>query len=164
MRRAPVSVAALLALCLTALLAGCAHVESRSETLPFPAPFPPVPAPPPPPATRGAVRAEIYRWFAAQGYRPFQAAALVDHAGIESGFHPCIAGAAGLRYTYQWGGRRLRRLHRFAGTRRCPPLDKQLAFADHELRSQPNFACFWRATTEDGALAALRRGFGRGRC
>jgi len=39
-----------------------------------------------------------------------------------------------------------------------------LAFADRELRTTPDYACFWRATTAAGALADLRRGFGRGHC
>lgn len=100
----------------------------------------------------------------AAGYKPFQAEALMEHARYESGYQPCIAGPAGLRYTFQWGGRRLERLHEFAGARRCPPLATQLAFADRELRSEANFACFWRTTTKAAAATALRRGFGRGRC
>jgi hypothetical protein len=110
------------------------------------------------------VHAEIVRWFTAAGYREFRVAALAEHARIESGFRPCAAGAAGLRYTFQWGGTRLRRLYEFAGTRSCPPLDKQLAFADDELRTEPNYSCFWQTTTKSAALAALRRGFGHGRC
>jgi hypothetical protein len=39
-----------------------------------------------------------------------------------------------------------------------------LAFTDNELRNEANYSCFWQATTRSGALAALRRGFGRGRC
>jgi len=97
-------------------------------------------------------------------YQPFQAEALMEHAEIESGFHPCIAGAADLRYTFQWSGTRLQRLHEFARTQGCPELDTQLAFADKELRNEPRFSCFWGATTEPAALAALRRGFGRGSC
>ena len=127
-------------------------------------PLPPFPPPPSQPATPGQVRAEIARWFAAAGYRDFQVAALVEHARIESGFHPCIAGAADLRYLYQWGGTRLQQLYRFAGGRFCPPLDTQLAFANDELRNEPKFACFWRTSTASAALAALRRGFGRGSC
>jgi hypothetical protein len=97
-------------------------------------------------------------------YQGFQAEALMEHAQIESGFQPCIAGPAGLRYLYQWGGTRLRRLHEFAQTSGCPSLDAQLAFANDELRNEPRFACFWQATTEPAALRALRRGFGGGSC
>ncbi len=130
---------------------------------------PEFPLPPPPPeypqlATPDGVRAEIIRWFSAAGYRRYQAAALAEHALIESGYRPCAAGAAGLRFLYQWGGARLQHLYRFAGGHGCPALDTQLAFADHELRTVPDYACFWRATTEAGALADLRRGFGRGHC
>jgi hypothetical protein len=124
--------------------------------------------PPPPPVSvfspPNEVRAEILRWFSAAGYRGFQVEALAEHAKVESGFRPCAAGAAGLRYTYQWGGRRLEQLYDFAGERRCPSLDAQLAFTDSELRTEPNFYCFWQTTTKSAALAALRRGFGRGRC
>jgi hypothetical protein len=78
--------------------------------------------------------------------------------------NPCIAGPVGLRYTYQWGGTRLQRLYEFAETRQCPSLDKQLAFADRELRSDGKFSCFLGTTTREDAVAALRRGFGRGSC
>jgi len=110
------------------------------------------------------VHAEIVRWFSKAGYKDFQAEALAEHAKIESGFRPCASGA-GLRYTYQWGGTRLRRLYEFAGAGgKCPPLEKQLAFADSELRNVPEYSCFWQANTKSAALAALRRGFGRGSC
>ena len=146
-----------------ALLAACSH-----EPLPpFPEPPPSlavVPPQRPEPSAPGAVRAEIARWFTAAGYRNYQVSALVEHARIESGFHPCIAGAGGLRYTYQWGGTRLQRLHQFAGTQSCPPLGMQLKFTDNELRRDAKFSCFWGATSDAGALAALRRGFGRGSC
>ena len=146
------------------MLSACSTTE---EPLKFPEPpalSQAMPAPRPEPSTPGQVRAAVYRWFTAAGYPAFQAAALVDHAAIESGFRPCAAGAAGLRYTYQWGGRRLQRLYEFAGTRNCPPLDKQLAFADDELRHDPKFSCFLGTTTRAAALAALRRGFGLGSC
>jgi hypothetical protein len=111
------------------------------------------------------VHAEIVSWFSRAGYRGFQVEALAEHARIESGFRPCASPRSGLRYTYQWGGLRLRRLAEFADIHgSCPPLDKQLAFADNELRSEPGYSCFWRTTTASAALAALRRGFGRGRC
>jgi hypothetical protein len=124
------------------------------------------PAPPELPlsAPPERVHAEIVRWFTAAGYREFRVAAVAEHARIESGYRPCAAGAAGLRYTFQWGGTRLQRLYEFAGTRHCPPLAKQLAFADSELRSDPNYSCFWQTTTKAAALAALHRGFGHGRC
>jgi hypothetical protein len=136
---------------------------------------PPILTPPPQPqaaappqvslsAPPDRIATEIVRWFSAAGYRRFQAEALADHAMIESGFRPCVAGAADLRYTYQWGGTRLQRLYEFAGTRSCPPLDQQLAFADHELKTDPKFWCFWRTDTRATALAALRRGFGQGSC
>jgi len=132
-----------------------------------PLPPPPQPAPPPQraePSTPEEVRQEIWRWFMTAKYKDFQAEALMEHAQIESGFQPCVAGPAGLRYLYQWGGTRLRRLHDFARTQDCPSLDAQLAFANDELRNEPKFSCFWEATTEPAALRALRRGFGAGSC
>jgi hypothetical protein len=147
-----------------ALLLSACSGEVAAPPVVIAAPQPP-PAPPrPEPLTPQGVHAEIVRWFSAAGYRGFQAEALADHARIESGFRPCAAGAAGLRYTFQWGGTRLQRLHELAGARRCPPLDIQLAFADDELRNEARFSCFWQATTQSSALAALRRGFGRGSC
>jgi len=153
----------------------CAAVTLLAASCRFPhGPPPPFPPPPPQavapvapqaePGTPGEVRAEIQRWFLAHGYKAFQVAALLGHARDESGYHPCISGPAGLRYTFQWGGTRLQSLHRFANVEGCPPLDKQLAFTDAELRQDPKFACFWRANDSGSALAALRRGFGRGSC
>lgn len=105
------------------------------------------------------------RWFRGKGYKDFQVLALLDHAHTESGFRPCAAGPSGLRYTYQWGGLRLLRLQAYAQSNgACPPLDKQLEFADNELRSEPKYACFWQATSRPAAAAALLRGFGRGSC
>src|ERR1700676_2263869 len=111
---------------ITLLLSACAS-EVAAPPVKM-ASLPPQSAPTPPrlePATPQGVHAEIVRWFSAAGYRVFQAEALADHAKIETGFRPCAAGAAGLRYTFQWGGTRLQRLHEFAGARRCPPLDTQ---------------------------------------
>lgn len=158
------------ALCAVAmLLASCTfpHGFPHGPAPSFPPPLPPVEAVAPPlpePQTPAEVRAEIQRWFLAHGYQRFQVAALLGHARDESGYHPCIAGPAGLHYTFQWGGTRLEDLHRFAADNGCPPLDKQLAFADSELRQNGKFACFWQATDAESALAALRRGFGRGVC
>jgi hypothetical protein len=148
---------------LTLLMSACS-----SEVAPPAATAPQQPPAPPPQfpvsASPDRVHAEIVRWFTAAGYREFRVEALAEHARIESGFRPCAAGAAGLRYTFQWGGTRLQHLYEFAGARRCPPLDMQLAFADNELRTEPNYSCFWQTTTKSAALAALRRGFGHGRC
>jgi hypothetical protein len=137
-------------------------------------PQPPVPAeaapPPPPPVasqappSRDEARAEIAQWLSTHGYRDFQISALLGHARDESNFNVCIRGVGDLSYTFQWGGRRLEQLHEFAHTNGCPHIRTQMAFADWELRNEPKFACFWAATTEAGAYAALRRGFGRGSC
>lgn len=147
-------------------MSACSVFEAAAP--PVAAVPPPPPAPPPPPrpepATPNQVYTELYRWFASAGYQPFQVMALAEHAQAESGFRPCAAGPAGLRYTFQWGGTRLHRLHEFAHTPGCPPLAAQLAFADKELRNEPKYACFWRAATEGAAYAALRRGFGGGSC
>jgi len=146
-------------------LAACSTDASMPVAHAPPAPPPVAAAPRLVPSTPNQVAAEILRWFRAAGYKPFQAEAMADHASLESGFRPCAAGPGGLRYTYQWGGLRLQRLNSFAATAGgCPPLAKQLAFADRELRGNPAFACFWQATTRESAAAALRRGFGRGSC
>jgi hypothetical protein len=154
------------AACLALLtLSACAGtIGGETPRFPRPSSQASIPAPAAEPATPGQVQEAIYRWFLQAGYPAFQATALVDHARVESGLNPCIGGPGGLRYTYQWGGARLQRLYQFAGTRTCPPLAKQLAFADDELRHNPNFSCFLSARTREAAVAALRRGFGRGRC
>jgi hypothetical protein len=149
---------------LTLLMAACSVDVAIPPAVTAPQPPPAPPPQNPASMTPGQVYAEIVRWFSAAGYRGFQVEALAEHAQIESGFRPCAAGPAGLRYTFQWGGTRLQRLHQFEGARRCPPLDTQLAFADNELRNDPKYWCFWRTTTRSTALAALRRGFGGGSC
>jgi hypothetical protein len=157
--------AATLSLVAALVLSACAVKPPSFPTVATPAYPPPPPVPEYPQlATAGGVEAEIIRWFSAAGYRPYQAAALAERARIESGYRVCAAGARGLRFLYQWSGARLRNLYQFAGERGCPPLDTQLAFTDHELRTVPDYACFWLATTEAGALAELRRGFARGHC
>lgn len=130
---------------------------------PQPSPFfsPPQAAGPPTPET---ARAEIVDWLHTHGYRDFQIQALVEHARTESGFRACAVGPGGYHYLFQWSSTRLDQLHRFARTDGCPHLHAQLAFADHELRDDPKFACFWDATSEPAAYAALRRGFGGGSC
>jgi hypothetical protein len=163
------------AVAVTSLLSACSNgilpvalFQPPPEARELPPPPPPVPpeeeaaseeeAPAP-----NRTRAAIVRWFIQAGYKRFQAEALADHARIESGFNPCVSGA-GFRYLFQWSGERARRLAAFAGSRGCPALEKQLAFADNELRTEPAYSCFWRATSEVSALAALRRGFGGGHC
>jgi hypothetical protein len=170
MRRLQTCVAIAARISVMLLLSACSVFQFAAPPT-TPAPFPPQPAPltflPPqssePPSPQEA-RAEIYRWFMAAGYKAFQAEALMEHAQTESGFRPCARGAGDLSYTFQWGGTRLRQLHEFAHTDGCPQLRTQLAFADKELRNDPKFSCFWSATTEPAAYAALRRGFGRGSC
>jgi hypothetical protein len=153
--------------CLSLIAVSACATLDEEDPPPFPPPPPHSVAPPPPPlepSNPRQVQTAIYRWFINAGYPAFQAAALVDHARVESGLNPCIGGPGGYRYTFQWGGMRLARLHEFAGARTCPPLAKQLAFADGELRQNPNFSCFLSTGTREAALAALRRGFGQGRC
>jgi len=150
------------------LLSGCAEEITPERAAaaypPQPVIFPPQPPVPPPGNSPQAVRAALVKWFSEAGYKDFQVEALAEHAKIESGFRPCAAGP-GFRYTFQWSGRRLERLREFAGSGgSCPPLEKQLAFADSELRNESAYSCFWNATTRSAALAALRRGFGGGSC
>jgi tail lysozyme len=180
MRRLRTCAAAAALLSVMLSMSACAVIERATGLLhavvpqsPAPAPpFPPAPPeaalPPPPhslePPSRNDVRTEMGQWLHAHGYKDFQIAALLAHARTESNYNPCIRGAGDLSYTFQWGGRRLAQLHRFAHTDGCPHIHAQLAFADWELRNEPKFGCFWRATTSDAAYAALRRGFGRGSC
>jgi hypothetical protein len=156
-------------------ISGCSLLE-RIIPPPLTTAFSPAPLPPQPGATAPSApqsltppepdeaRQELWQWFMAHGYKDFQAQALLWDAQIESGFRACAAGPGGFRYTFQWGAGRLAQLHRFAHTDGCPQLNTQLAFADWELRNEPKFACFWSATTAEGAYTALRRGFGRGTC
>jgi hypothetical protein len=160
---AAIAGALLLSACSSELDSEATAVSALAQPRPGPSAhyYPPAPVDESSPSQ---VHAELIRWFSKAGYKDFQVTALAEHAKIESGFRPCASGP-GLRYTYQWGGLRLRRLNEFAGARGgCPPLDKQLAFADNELRNESSYSCFWQATTKSAALAALRRGFGGGNC
>jgi hypothetical protein len=171
MRSRRVGAAIALGISVALLLSGCSNAIDLLTPPPV-WPQPPPAAPVRPIAVRpidtstpAGVRAEIVRWFTHAGYRRVHVEALVDYAAGESGFRPCATNGPSLRYTFQWTGERLRRLDEFARAYgQCPPLDKQLAFADHELRTEPNYWCFWRTDTRSAAVAALRRGFGRGRC
>jgi hypothetical protein len=151
-------------------VSGCSLFEFMAppgllESAP-PLPPPPVPSAPQSlaPPSPGEAYAEIVRWFSSAGYKDFQVQALVEHARTESGFRPCAVGPGGYRYLYQWSSTRLEHLHEFARTSGCPQLHTQLAYTDKELRKDPKFSCFWSATTERAAYAALRQGFGRGSC
>jgi hypothetical protein len=146
------------------LLSACEIEQKPPPPPPAPGPAPAVPTARAEPATPKEVEAEILHWFWKAGYKDYQSQAMAEHAWIESGYHPCVAGPHGLRYTYQWGGGRLDQLRAFAGGESCPQLDVQLAFADNELRNNPSYWCFWQATDYPSAVAALRRGFGQGRC
>ncbi len=156
----------------THLLSACSLVERFQSVFP-PSQLPPAPPgppeqPPPPqslaPPSPDEAQAEMTQWLRDHGYKSFQISAILGDARDESGFNPCIQGPGGFSYTFQWAGRRLAQLHEFAHTNGCPQLRVQMAFADWELRNQPQFACFWQATTAGEAYAALRRGFGRGSC
>lgn len=154
-----------------ASLSGCSVVEDLLAPPPLETAFTPQPAPPPPeppqslgPPAPDEARTEIATWLHKAGYEQFQIAALLEHADAESHFQACAASPGGYRYLFQWGGRRLEQLQNFAHHSGCPQLKTQLAFADKELRNDPKFTCFWDAKTEDGAYAALRRGFGGGSC
>jgi hypothetical protein len=136
---------------------------------PLPVAFTPSPPPPVPPyrgepQTRAAVRTEIIRWFNEKGYKPAQIYALVDYVRMESNFNTCITNGSSYKYLFQWNAERVARLARFTGMNTCPQVDKQLAYADHELRTNPNYSCFFSAPDRSAALTALRRGFGYGRC
>lgn len=152
-------------------MSACSLYEELLAPPPLETAFTPQPAPPPPeppqsltPPAPDEARTEIATWLHNAGYREFQVAALLEHADAESHFQACAAGPGGYRYLFQWGSTRLEQLRRFAHTSGCPQIHTQLAFADKELRNDPKFTCFWDATTESAAYAALRRGFGGGSC
>ena len=109
-----------------------------------------------------AVRAFMLSWLLTHNYSYSHAEAMIQQAKIESGLEPCVRSRTG-SWLYGWTGSRRHALAAYAGTRTCPGLETQLAFADHELRSEPAYGPFWRASAEN-TLAVLRQCFGRGRC
>lgn len=108
------------------------------------------------------VRAFMMSWFLAHNYSPPQAEAMVRQAYIESNLQPCVRSSMG-SWLYGWVGVRRQALAAYAGTGGCPSLETQLSFADQELRNEPAFGAFWRASSQS-AFAVLRRCFGRGQC
>jgi hypothetical protein len=108
------------------------------------------------------VRAFMLFWLMSHHYSHDRAEAMIQQASIESGLEPCVRSRTG-SWLYGWTGSRRHALAAYAGTSTCPGLETQLAFADHELRSQPAYAPFWRASAEN-TLTVLRRCFGYGRC
>ena len=109
-----------------------------------------------------AVRAFMVSWFIAHHYSPVQAEAMVRQAYIESNLQPCVRSSTG-SWLYGWVGTRRQALAAYARTASCPRLETQLAFADAELRGEPAFGAFWRASSQN-AFSVLRRCFGRGQC
>jgi hypothetical protein len=109
-----------------------------------------------------AVRAFMLSWFMTHHYSPVQAQAMIQQAYMESNLQPCVRSSTG-SWLYGWVGTRRRALAAYAKTANCPGLEAQLAFADAELRGEPAFAVFWRASSQN-AFAVLRRCFGRGQC
>jgi hypothetical protein len=109
-----------------------------------------------------AVRAFMLSWLLTHNYSPYQAEAMVRQAHMESGLQPCIRSRTG-SWLYAWTGSRRLALAEYAGTAGCPALEAQLAFADRELRGEPAYAAFWRASSHN-AFPVLRQCFGRGRC
>jgi hypothetical protein len=109
-----------------------------------------------------AVRALMLSWFMSHNYSPVQAEAMIRQASIESNLQPCVRSSTG-SWLYGWVGTRRKALAAYAGTANCPRLETQLAFADLELRREPAFGVFWRASSQN-AFAVLRRCFGRGQC
>src|SRR5438876_10088989 len=106
-----------------------------------------------------AVRAFMLSWLLSHNYSPAHADALIQQANIESALQPCVRWRTG-SWLFGWTGTRRRTLAAYAGTTGCPSLEIQLAFADRELRGQPAYAGFWRASPQT-CFAVLRQCFGR---
>lgn len=100
-------------------------------------------------------------WLQQHSYDDSHRLAVLQHIHLESRFQPCVVSRSG-SFLLQWAGSRLAWWReRYQG---CPPWQAQLERMDYELRNVTVYSCFWHAQTESAALAALRRGFGRGRC
>jgi hypothetical protein len=88
------------------------------------------------PTSKSGVPAQIWNFFAAKGMKPHQIAAIVGHAGAESGFNPNAVGDNGAaRGLFQWNDR-APALRAFTGGDMAVP--KQLAFAWHEMQTTEN--------------------------
>ena len=109
-----------------------------------------------------AVRAFMMSWFLAHNYSPDHAEAMIRQAYLESRLQPCVRSVSG-SWLFGWVGSRRQALARYAGTAGCPSLEAQLTFADWDLRREPAYGGFWRASAQT-CFTVLRRCFGRGRC
>ena len=112
--------------------------------------------------TTEMIRALMLSWFIAHNYQHFQAEALIRDAWIESRLTPCVIARSGSEGLFQWVASRRRKLHQFGGPG-CVPIEAQLAFADHELRTESRYRQFWRAGPAR-VFGVLRACFERGRC
>ena len=101
-------------------------------------------------------------WFSDHWFDPPHTRAVLTYIERESGFDPNVIVTTGACLG-QWAGSR-RKTVLAAGHGKCPPIAWQLEQIHSELWRVDAFRCFWKASTYEGALAALRRGFGRGRC
>ena len=103
----------------------------------------------------------ISGWLSGHGYETYQRDAILRSLWVESRFQECIISKSG-SYLAQWAGSRLSFIHRnYQG---CPPWQWQMERLDYELRSEPSYACFWKARDYGSAYSAFRRGFEHGRC
>jgi hypothetical protein len=88
------------------------------------------------PTSKSGVPAQIWNFFAQKGMKPHQIAAIVGHAGAESGFNPNAVGDGGAAHgLFQWNDR-APALRAFTGGDMSVP--KQLAFAWHEMQTTEN--------------------------
>lgn len=96
-------------------------------------------------------------WLTDHHYSPAQRDAVLFYIHHESDFDPATIERSGACLV-QWAGSRRRQILAL-GNGRCPSIETQLEFADHELRTIPNFRGFW---TSSNPRWHMRYHFGQG--
>lgn len=108
-----------------------------------------------------AVKALIVSWLSIHPhYLPHHQDAIIRRIQVESGFRPNVIAKTGSACLMQWTASRREALYRFAGTRSCPSVEKQLEFMDLELRGERAYKAFWK-TTARNAFAVLTSTYSR---
>ena len=87
----------------------------------------------------GDIQSQIWQFFSGKGLKPYQVAAIMGHAGAESGFNPLAVGDGGKAHgLFQWNDRSPALFNFLGGQQNLGDVSKQLEFAWQELMTSEN--------------------------
>ena len=88
---------------------------------------------------RSDVQAQMWAFFSGKGLAPHQVAAILGHAGAESGFNPLAVGDNGAAHgLFQWNDRAPKLFNAIGGQQNLGNIQAQLEFAWHEMMTTEN--------------------------